>query len=129
MYVPEDLDFLESGVLETQNLFNSKGISLTDHSLIFCKFLIENKSQEKFRFFRNFKNIDYNLFCRDLINIDWKIIETENNFENKVKIFNNNIINLFDKHAPLQIIKKINKYNPWITNKIKQMCKSKKKRI
>lgn len=46
---------------------------------------------------------------------------------NKVSLLNDNIILLFNLHAPTRTVKISKKHEPWITDTIKQMIKLRKK--
>lgn len=106
--------------------------SISDHYLTRCTIKIEkNEKLEKNIRFRKLYNINIQIFNNDLNSIDWQLLYNMANIDDKVNYFNNRILDLFDKHAPL-VIKKINKpskYVPWITENIKLLQKLRDKAL
>lgn len=101
---------------------------LTDHRLIFCQLNVKiTKCNTKFYTFRNFKNFNYNSFLADLFLVHWDLIYQIENVNDKIKYLNENIIKLFDIHAPITTIKVSKPKAPWLTDVIKIMIKTRNK--
>ncbi|XP_050359945.1 uncharacterized protein LOC126779869 [Nymphalis io] len=95
---------------------------LSDHALILADFDIKKqKDGVKSITKRCFNDIDEEEFGEDLKNISWNKIKESESINEMVAKFNCEILNLFDKHAPVKVIKIKNNSYPWITEVIKIM--------
>lgn len=97
----------------------------SDHLIIFCqvKCTMENKRSDNFSY-RSLKNIDFDLFQRDLEVIPFETIYNMENVDQKIEFLTNNLLALYDLHAPLRTInKRTRPFAPWITYNIKLMQK------
>lgn len=95
---------------------------LSDHALILADFDIKKqKDGVKSITKRCFNDIDEEEFGEDLRNISWNKIKESESINDMVAKFNCEILNLFDKHAPVKVIKIKNNSYPWITEVIKIM--------
>lgn len=72
-------------------------------------------------FFRSLKKIDLKQFNWDLLSVDWECILVQDSIEDKVRLFNNFLIELFDVHAPVRkhVFKESPK--PWFTENVRYM--------
>lgn len=109
---------------ETSDMYN-----LTDHMLVSCELSLECDQLEtgKPKFFRNYNNINYEDFNNDATSLHWNTIYEISDINLKVEKLNENIIYLFDKHAPLMQFSGNKRNPPYITYTIKQMIKLKHK--
>lgn len=97
---------------------------ISDHRLVFCTLNISApKNKQKFIQIRSFKNIDNDEFAADLQNIPWNHIIHLPDINKKVEFLTNNILGLFDKHAPLRTIRVSKPKAPWLTDVIKIMMR------
>lgn len=94
---------------------------IADHFAVFCKIeLSRNKCLVETFSFRALKSINFENFQNDLESIPWHYIYDMDRIDDKVDFLNKNIIQLFDKHAPIKTLNKSHRpYSPWITDNIK----------
>jgi len=107
------------------------GSTFSDHFGIFCEFggvVSEILSQRVS--YRSLKNINLNTFQADLEAIPFNLIYEFNSVDEKVMFLNNNLIELFDKNAPVKnIIVRKKKNSPWLTDNIKLLQKLRNKAL
>lgn len=70
------------------------------------------------------KSIDWNALEKDVMKVHWEDAKQLNTVEDKVKFLNNQILYLYDKHAPLERRKITKKSANWMTYNIKEMIKT-----
>lgn len=106
---------LEKGVIDSE---------VSDHQLVYCKVKVYGKHNEsKIVTYRNFKNFNYNNFEQDLFNIPFFQIFDFNDIDSKVNFLVYNLIQLFNRHAPIITSKCTKQYAPWLTDVLKTMMK------
>lgn len=106
--------------------------STADHFLVHFKLNLNMQVVEPETFFyRSLKKIKFDKFQRDLEQLPLDNIFYIQNIDDKLSFFNNCILGLFDKHAPLKQFRKDNnyKYAPWITENIKLLQKLRNKAL
>lgn len=121
--ISTNIEVCDSGVVD---------VNIADHFLVFCKLALNNTNNPaKMISYRNLKNINLANFERDLEAIPWDNLYTIDDIDDKISFFNNNILQIFDVHAPLKTIRISNKtrYSPWITDNIKFMQKLRDKAL
>lgn len=92
----------------------------SDHDFIFCIVECDRPVVEPvIRTYRDFKNIDYQSFSYDLITAPLHYLFKIEDIDNKVEFFNNQLLNLFDKHAPFITRRFTKPRAPWLTDNIK----------
>lgn len=94
---------------------------ISSHDLVFCVIPIKQFRQKaNFITYRDFRNIDENLFFTDLARIPWQIITGLPTVDEMLSQLNYWILDLYNKHAPLTT-KRISKKRstPWLTNEIR----------
>lgn len=102
--------------------------SISDHRAVFCDLDIAlPRSKPKFVTYRNFKNFSYDNFLVDLNHIQWNNIFYLGNIEEKIAVFNQYILELFDKHAPFVTSRVTKPYAPWLTHNVKELMKLRNK--
>lgn len=97
-------------------------VEFSDHGLVYAKLKIECERKETNIpiTYRSLRSINLASFDRDVQTIRWHNVYEIPNIEAKIEFLNSNIINLFDKHAPVRTSLRPNKkYCPWITDNIK----------
>lgn len=103
---------------------------ISDHRAIFCDLNVTlNRPKPKTITYRNFKNFVYENFLVDLNNVQWDNIFYLDNIEKKVQYLAENILVIFNKHAPYVTSRVTKPYAPWLTDNIKQLMKERKKAL
>lgn len=96
--------------------------SLRGHAFVICEFNIRKpKCIPQTITFRPLKNICLDLFDKDLNIIRWDLIQTVDDVNEMVRIFNYVIVFLFDIYAPVKTSTFKNCNYPWITDNVKLM--------
>lgn len=117
-----------SDLVVNSGIINADTIS--DHSAVYCELnMFVPRPKPIFVTYRNFKNFNNNDFNQDLVNTRWDDILYLNDIEDKIKLLNTYIIELFDKHAPYTISRISKPYAPWLTFNLKQMMKQRDKAL
>ncbi|XP_074029255.1 uncharacterized protein [Leptinotarsa decemlineata] len=102
------------------DVYDIQGIS--DHMSVMCKINASVSSRRvKMVSFRDYRNFDFDLFRLDVLNIQWDLIYQFDNVDCMVSFLNDNILNLFEKHAPSQTKRVTKPPAPWLTYNIKMM--------
>lgn len=104
----------------------TRDIQVSDHQLIFCdlQFDVQDKAPTYDFEYRPIGNINANNFQTDLANINWQIMYQFINVDDKVHFFTENIVQLFDTHAPIRKVRGRKKpYTPWITDNIRLLIR------
>lgn len=125
---------LDPVFISNTNLVNSFGTistdGISDHRMVFCDLKINNmKMKPKYISFRCFNNFDLNTFLVDLHNVPWYNIIFENDIDNKIDLFNDYVISLFDKHAPIRFVRVTKPKAPWLTPNLKLIMKERDKAL
>jgi hypothetical protein len=101
---------------------------LSNHDLIYALLPIcTNLDKNDVITHRDYKNINVELLIEDAINTPWHEITNFEDIDIKVEIFNKQLIELFNKHAPFKSFIKKNQENRWINNDIKDATKKRNK--
>lgn len=109
---------VESNVLKMDDI--------SDHSLVTCNLKIKKDKQEpKFFTFRDFSKFNYHDFLQDLYSINWGHIYLLENIDEMLQFWNNNLLHLFNIHAPFKTVRATKQPAPWLTENIKYMIKLK----
>lgn len=114
-------------ITSDKNLVTQSGtytLNLSDHELIFCYICYKKViSPTIFRTIRCFKNFDQNMFYQELLQLPLQYLMQINDVNDKIAFLNEQLLCLFDKHAPVKTIKITNKKTPWITDNVRLMMK------
>jgi len=102
-----------SGVVELDNV--------SDHLLIYCELHFPKPKYNISRTYRDFSNFNYDNFKQDLEAIPWHVMFSMTCCDTMVSFLNENIISLFNFHAPLRHSIFHRPKAPWITGTIKIM--------
>ncbi|CAG9134240.1 unnamed protein product [Plutella xylostella] len=70
---------------------------------------------------RNFKRMDLQRLCEDANAIDWAQLNSIDDIDARVELFNSLLTDLFDKHAPLRPVRVKQLPAPWLTDNIKTL--------
>ncbi|KAK3913454.1 putative RNA-directed DNA polymerase from transposon BS [Frankliniella fusca] len=98
------------------------------HDLIFSVFNLNVASFKKHTItYRNFNKIDQGRLLIDVENMQWLDFFNENDIDQKLTLFNSNVIELMNRHAPL-ITKNVKNFNaPWMTAEIRSLLSERDK--
>ena len=92
------------------------------HDLIYLTYKLRSpKASPKCIFFRDYNHIDLASLLEDAQATDWHAISQLTTVDEKVLEFNNHIITLFDKHAPIKQVRIKRKVAPWLNNGIRKI--------
>lgn len=98
------------------------------HDLLYaCLNISTPKIYPKTIHFRDYKNIDLVKLHEAAGLIEWDDVYNCGDVDGKVEIFNNVILDLFNKFAPVKTIRVKHKYNPWITGEISNLIQQRDK--
>lgn len=110
-------------IVSGKNLINGSGVTVcpfSDHDMPFCNIsYMESRVEPVLKAFRNLKRINFDLFNTDLHTVPFQNIFRVTDIDMKLQVFNDYILSLFDKHAPLQIHNLKKPPAPWLTDNIK----------
>ncbi|XP_072930460.1 uncharacterized protein [Epargyreus clarus] len=95
---------------------------LSDHALILVDFDVRKpKFKKQVKFLRTLKNINIDELSKELRMVPWDYINSLENLNEMVKLFNENIIKIFDIYAPIRKIIIRDNPKPWVTDMVKFM--------
>lgn len=90
------------------------------HDAIFVSYILKPpKAKPKILHLRSFARIDVDQLREDASTIDWRSLLAATSMDEKVRLFNMKVINLFNIHAPIKKIKLKRSPAPWMTEDIK----------
>lgn len=94
----------------------------SNHDLIACVLDLQKPKQKQQHItFRDMKNFDYDKFKNDVKEVNWSELYAERDIDEKLFSFNNTVMHLINKHAPLKKIKIKNKNEPWMDGNIHEL--------
>ena len=86
------------------------------HDLIFLSYILKPpKPKPKILHRRCFARMDVEKLCKDASEIDWKQLLEATTVDDKVNIFNQLVINIYDANAPVKKVKLKRPPAPWMT--------------
>jgi len=89
-------------------------------STVFQAFFVAQKTQHYI--IQIFKKLNADYFKNDLMNIDFSLIERQNNVETSLKMFYEQILSVLSKHAPLKQKRVRRQIQPgWFNDEIKRL--------
>lgn len=103
-------------------------LCFSDHNVTECDIEINSMDNKPIvKEFRSYKNFNMAAFNEDASRIDWNFIYDIDSIQEKVEFFNANLINLFNRHAPVKkyMFKPDVKGEPWFTDTLKEIKKIK----
>lgn len=103
---------------------------ISDHKLVYCKLKLPIiRHNQKFVTFRDFKSFNSDIFNYELRNIHWDNLYYINDIDCKVEFLTNNIICLFQNHAPFKTVRVNKPPAPWLTHGLKLIFKERDKAL
>lgn len=107
----ENVNILGSGVLVCH---------LSDHDSVFCDIRAGNsKVRPTFRTYRDLDHMNFDHFNDDLQCINFNYMLSLSEVDDKLSFLNQQILSLFNKHAPLITRRFTKKFVPWLTDNLK----------
>lgn len=104
----------DSGVVNTD--------LVSDHSMSFCNISVPYvKRQAKFVTYRNYSDFNLEAFLVDLQHIPWDTMLYAENIDEKVAFITENLLEIFNIHAPVVTVRVTRQHQPWITDVIKML--------
>lgn len=92
------------------------------HDLIYVSYKIRPpKHSSKILSLRNFEGMNVERLREDASNIDWTPLLQSLSVDDRVEILTSNIIQLYDKHAPVRAVRVKHLPAPWLNNEIKTL--------
>ncbi|KAL0832948.1 hypothetical protein ABMA28_001083 [Loxostege sticticalis] len=92
------------------------------HDLIYLSYKIRPpRPKRKFLLQRNFSGMNIDALKLDAAGTDWSVVEAAEDVDEKVRLFNTLLIQLFDKHAPVRPVKLKHAPAPWLTEELKSL--------
>ncbi|KAL0869894.1 hypothetical protein ABMA27_006094 [Loxostege sticticalis] len=92
------------------------------HDLIYLSYKIRPpRPKRKYLLQRNFSGMNIDALKLDANSTDWSVIEAAEDVDEKVRLFNTLLIQLFDKHAPVRPVKLKHAPAPWLTEELKSL--------
>lgn len=87
---------------------------LSKHDMIYAAYSLKcPKYKPKIITYRDFKHLNEEAFTEDAMNTPWHNIYYIDNLDDKVSFFNHQILNLYDRHAPLRTARVKRPANQW----------------
>lgn len=92
-----------------------------DHHLVTCAFSCSKNTKKSiiYKTIRDFRVFDGGLFLEDLRRMPFNIIFTLSDVDLKLSFLNQCIIDLFDVHAPLRVVRISKNRSPWLTDVVR----------
>ncbi len=104
--------FIKSGVVL---------LSISDHSLVYCILEVGvTKVKPRIIEFRSYKSYDRDAFLKDLNNVPWHLVYSEDNVDDAVLTWNKLFLDVADSHAPIKRCRVKGVRSPWMTNAISE---------
>ena len=113
-------------MIKAKGIINSDFIS--DHSLVFCEVsLASSESAQKMYTYRCFKHFNELAFHEDMRRVSWDDIYYINNIDNKITFLTDNLLSIFNVHAPIRTVRLSRAPAPWLTDALKIILKERDK--
>ena len=101
-------------------------VNISDHQFIHINRIHNSKNKEKLEFIgHSYKNYDYDLFCSNLINLDWNQFYLYNDVNIAWNLLHSRILTTINDMCPLKKFKVAQAKELWVTNEILEMIKDK----
>ncbi|CAG4930029.1 unnamed protein product [Colias eurytheme] len=102
--------------------------AFSNHDLLYLSYRLRlPKLKHRILMQRSFGGMDLDRLRNDAANIDWNAILKAHTVEEKVSVFSNFIINLYDVHAPIKPVKIKHLPAPWLTDELRVLLHKKNK--
>lgn len=98
----------------------------SDHNVVVSQVKIKHEAPKwSYKVVRSFRDFCFNTFSQDASLLDWNLIYRLESLEDKVDCFNYFLLSLYNKHAPLRVVKvrSHKPHNPWFTDTLQLIRK------
>ena len=103
-------------------------LSISDHELICATLkLKKERTVPVYVTKRSFKHYDHQEFLRDMSSVPWSVVDCFDDVEDRLDAFNLLFNEVLDRHAPIRKIKVRNRPNPFVTDEIRGLMKTRDK--
>lgn len=100
--------------------------TISDHRLVFCEITLKTfRRKSKMHTYRDFRHFDQQQFDDDLNSVPWHEILYIQTIDDKIRFLTDNILCLFDIHAPTRTARMNKPHSPWLTEAIRCIIKEK----
>ena len=100
-------------------------LTISDHYLVFAVLnLRAPKQATNYITTRSFRKYNADQFANDIAHIPWDTIDLMNSVDEKLDAFNDLFLTCLNAHAPVKTVKLKRKPNPFITDDIKDLMKT-----
>ena len=100
-------------------------LTVSDHCLVFAVLNLRAPRQAtNYIITRSFRKYNADQFANDIAHIPWDTIDLMDSVDEKLDAFNDLFLNCLNAHAPLKTVKLQRKPNPFITDEIKDLIKT-----
>lgn len=97
---------------------------LSKHDLVYVVYKVRTpRLSHRNVTYRDLNNLDFQALIDDAKIMPWSDVDNFSNVDDMVSHFNNMILTLFDKHAPLRTVRVKRPPAPWITPEIRSLMK------
>lgn len=108
--------------IATHGQFAAPGFS--KHDLIYVSYKIKiPKLKPKLLLQRSFVRMNREALCADAVKLNWHEITLLDTVDDKINLFNNYIMKLYDTHAPLRLVRMKHAPTPWLNDNIRKAMK------
>lgn len=98
------------------------------HDIIYAVYdLSVSKDTPKPIYYRDLKHVNSEKLLNDVENVNWWLVYDKPDVDSKLETFNNLMIELMDKHAPLKIFVPTKSSQPWMSKYIKSLMRNRDK--
>ena len=115
-------------ITSNRNLISSSDVllsSISDHSLPYAVLNLKSpRCKPTYVTVRSFKTYSKELFVNDLSLVPWHIVDTFDDVNDKLDVFNKLFMDVLDVHAPVKRIKLKSRPNPFVTSEIRALMKT-----
>lgn len=108
--------------IATHGQYAAPGFS--KHDLIYVSYKIKTpKIKPKLLLQRNFIKMNLEALSNDASKLDWDVLHQLPDVNKKITLFNDYINNLYNKHAPLRLVRMKHAPTPWLNDNIRKAMK------
>ena len=102
-------------------------LSMSDHYLVYCtwgkKCAMSEKDFHKYKLLRNYKHFDVSSYAEDVSQTSWDDIERCKDVNSAYGFFEEKLMDLIDKHAPLKKQRIRKQESPWMNSDIIELIR------
>jgi hypothetical protein len=128
LIVVDKMHSFDVGMVNTSNILQENGRSITDHTLAYCDVPYKKPiNKGKFISYRSFKDFNCSTFINIASNIPWADILKKENVDEITDTLTSNIAYVFDVCAPMVRKRITREKSPWRDHIVEQLTKEKNK--